>query len=813
MSRMQRKPEWTISLMYFGISMIWILFSDMLLFDYLEPHVSVQTLSTIKGWLFVSVTALLLLLFLRRIFSSYRGREREREEVLKQLRMHTDRMPIGYIVTDSDFRFRYLNPAAERMFGFSTHELRGKKPYGRIIPESARPFVEGVRKSWIEGNPEPHGRNQNLTSDGRTIICDWFNTPIFDQNGNFDHLISMVQDVTELERAIDALRESEERYRALMEDLPALVCEFTTDSTLTYVNRAYAEYFETTPDQLIGKRFLDFLSEEAAEEVRNTYMSLTPAKPSYTYTHSVQIKDEEAVHQWTDHAFFDEEGNILRFQAVGFDLTERVRMEQGLEEREEQLRLLVENQTDVLVKVDPEGRFEYVSPSYCRLFGKSQDELIGRSFVPLVHEDDLQQTMEVMDALYHPPHSASVQQRAMTVFGWRWLEWVDTAVLNEDGKVESIIGVGRDITERKRAEEALRASEERYRVLIERANDGILLINDGVFVSCNQSAAQILHCEPEDIEGHRPEDISPPRQPDGMASDEKARKLMEESTVGGSRVFEWIHLRRNGEPAVIEVSLSRVEIGDQPMLLCFWRDITQRKKAEQEIADSRERLRALAERLDEVREEERLHLSREIHDGLGQSLTALKIDMSLLRRILHSSIGGEGSEQRDDEQQEAEEALASMESLLRQTIDQVRQIAWEMRPVMLDQLGLPDALRQYVRDIAERSGLELQEDIVDLPVMPSNRTSLALYRIVQEALTNIVRHARARQVRIRLQNRERNLRLEVVDDGVGIPAEPSGAPGIGLNSMRERAEALGGTCVIESPTEGRGTRIVVEVPN
>ena len=688
MSRMQRKPEWTISLMYFGISMIWILFSDMLLFDYLEPHVSVQTLSTIKGWLFVSVTSLLLLLFLRRIFSSYRGREREREEVLKQLRMHIDRMPIGYIVTDRDFRFRYLNPAAEKMFGFSTNELRGKNPYGRIIPESARPFVEGVRKSWIEGNPEPHGKNHNLTSDGHTIICDWFNTPIFDQNGEFDHLISMVQDVTELERAIDALRDSEERYRALMEDLPALVCEFTTDSTLTYVNRAYAEYFDATPEQLIGKRFLTFLSEEAAEQVRNTYMSLTPSRPSYTYTHSVQLNGEEAIHQWTDRAFFDREGGIVRFQAVGFDMTERVR-----------------------------------------------------------------------------------------------------------------------------AEEALRASEERYRVLIERANDGILLINDGVFVTCNQSAARILDYEPEEIVGHRPEDFSPPLQPDGMASDEKARRLMEESSVGTSHVFEWIHLRRNGERAVIEVSLSRVEISDQPMLLCFWRDITQRKQAEQEIANSRERLRALAERLDEVREEERLHLSREIHDGLGQSLTALKIDMSLLRRILRSSIGGEKDKQMDGEVQEAEEALASMESLLRQTIDQVRQIAWEMRPGMLDQLGLPDALRQYVRDIAERSGLELQEDIVDLPVMPSNRTSLALYRIVQEALTNIVRHARARQVRIRLQSMERNLRLEVVDDGVGIPAEPSEAPGIGLNSMRERAETLGGRCTIESPTEGRGTRIVVEVPN
>ena len=676
--------------MYFFISMIWILFSDLLLFDYLESYVSVQTLSMVKGWVFVSFTTVLLLLFLRRTFSDYRRREGEREEVLKQLRMHIDRMPIGYIVTDREFRFRFLNPAAEKMFGFSSDELRGKSPYGRIIPETIRPLVEEVRKSWIEGNQEPHGRNENRTRDGRTIICEWLNTPIYDQDGAFDHLISMVQDVTELEHAIESLRVSEERYRVLMEDLPALVCEFTADSTLTYVNRAYAEYFEKSPDQLIGKRFLDFLSDESAEQVRNTYMSLTPSNPSFTYTHSVQIRGEEAVHQWTDRAFFDENGTLLRFQAVGFDMTKRVR-----------------------------------------------------------------------------------------------------------------------------AEEALRASEERYRILIERANDGILLLSDGVFVSCNQSAARILQYETHDIIGHRPEDFSPPTQPDGIASDEKAHRLMQEGAVSEDRVFEWIHVRRNGEEAVIEVSLNRVDIGDQPLLLCFWRDITQRKQAEQEVADSRERLRALAERLDKVREEERLHLSREIHDGLGQSLTALKIDMSLLGRILHSSTGrgGEHGEREEGELQEAREALASMESLLRQTIDQVRQIAWEMRPGMLDQLGLPDALRQYVRDIAERSGLTLQEEIEDLLVKPSNRTSLALYRIVQEALTNTVRHAHARRVRLQLQSRDRSIHLELSDDGVGISSQRGSSSGIGLHSMRERAESLGGTCLIEPVSEGRGTKIIVEVPN
>ncbi len=133
-----------------------------------------------------------------------------------------------------------------------------------------------------------------------------------------------------------------------------------------------------------------------------------------------------------------------------------------LQEREETYRLLVENQTDMVVKVDLEGRFLFVSPSYCRTFGKTEGELIGKAFMPLVHEDDQESTKRAMAALNHPPHTAFIEQRAQTKDGWRWLSWVDTALLDEAGRVTSIIGVGRDITERKQAEAALKESRDLF---------------------------------------------------------------------------------------------------------------------------------------------------------------------------------------------------------------------------------------------------------------------------------------------------------------------------------------------------------------
>ncbi len=130
------------------------------------------------------------------------------------------------------------------------------------------------------------------------------------------------------------------------------------------------------------------------------------------------------------------------------------------------LRFLIENQTDMLVKIDTEGRFLFVSPSYCRTFGKTKSELIGHEFAPLVHKEDLPETLVRLKTLETPPHTCRIEQRALTVDGWRWLEWVDNAVLDDQGKITAIIGIGRDIHEKKQMELAISHSKELYQKLL-----------------------------------------------------------------------------------------------------------------------------------------------------------------------------------------------------------------------------------------------------------------------------------------------------------------------------------------------------------
>jgi len=156
------------------------------------------------------------------------------------------------------------------------------------------------------------------------------------------------------------------------------------------------------------------------------------------------------------------------------DIARRQILEQALTESEEKYRLLIEHQTDLVVKLAPDNRFLYVSPSYCAVFGKSEAELLGRTFMPLVHQDDRESTARAMEDLFRPPYRDYHEQRALTGSGWRWFGWVDTAVLGDDGEVIAIVGVGRDITERREAEEALFEAKERAQVTLHSIGDAVI---------------------------------------------------------------------------------------------------------------------------------------------------------------------------------------------------------------------------------------------------------------------------------------------------------------------------------------------------
>lgn len=266
------------------------------------------------------------------------------------------------------------------------------------------------------------------------------------------------------------------------------------------------------------------------------------------------------------------------------------------------------------------------------------------------------------------------------------------------------------------------------------------------------------------------------------------------------------HYQADGERRFVELIASPLWNADGTFqgIVESARDITERVRAQQALQQNAERLRAMAARLAEVAEAERQRLARELHDQVGQNLTALGINLNIIR--------GQMSEGAMDLMgARLEDSL----SLLEQTAERIRDVMAELRPPVLDDYGLVAALHWYGEQFAQRTGIAIAVEGGELLPRPVERVESALFRIAQEALTNVAKHAQATRVRVSVAADRQTLRLLVADDGIGFdPArltETSEGRGWGLGTMTERAEAVGGRCRVES-SPGQSTQVIVEVP-
>jgi signal transduction histidine kinase len=248
------------------------------------------------------------------------------------------------------------------------------------------------------------------------------------------------------------------------------------------------------------------------------------------------------------------------------------------------------------------------------------------------------------------------------------------------------------------------------------------------------------------------------------------------------------------------VVFKRTSDGLLKLVLGIAQDITEQREAEDELKSSRQQLRHLLAHLQSVREDERTRIAREIHDELGQALTALKMDVSwLVRRF-------------DRSQTELREKAQRMSKLIDMNIQTVKRISAELRPGLLDELGLTAALEWQAEEFQERTGIKCKIAVSPEDITLDRDVSTAIFRVFQETLTNIVRHAQARNVRVSLKEMKGQIILSVADDGKGITKTQISSPtAIGLMGMRERVAFLGGE-VKFTGDRGNGTTVTVRIP-
>jgi PAS domain S-box-containing protein len=306
---------------------------------------------------------------------------------------------------------------------------------------------------------------------------------------------TIFSDITQRRRAQDRLKKSEERYRLISQNAGDLIWLYDPEKdAFQYISPSVKMLTGFSYMEVVGKNYKDVLTPESYNEIKYL-MPLRVARYGIG-DESMRIKRSRLdivtkpggmiPLEVVTTLLTNEVGKVTGILGVGRDITDRLEAEEALRKSEEKYRLLVENQNDLVVKVDEEGYFLYVSPSYCKLFGKSESELLNGKFMPLLHPDDRDSNTRAMEKLALPPHHVMLEQRAMTKDGWKWLSWNDSAIMDEDGDIKEIIGVGRDITDRKAAEIALKESRE----LLERQNEEYAALNEE-YLTMNEEITSI----------------------------------------------------------------------------------------------------------------------------------------------------------------------------------------------------------------------------------------------------------------------------------------------------------------------------------
>lgn len=452
-------------------------------------------------------------------------------------------------------------------------------------------------------------------------------------------------------------------------------------------------------------------------------------------------------------------------------------------------RLMVESVADLVTVVDAAGRTAYASPSALEQTGRTPEQIVADPPFDAVHPDDLDRVLAAFTEGFLSGERTALRYRVIDPEGrTRTLESRGRAVVGPGGVPYGIV-TSRDVTARAETERRLVESESRYRTVVRALPDVVSrLRTDGRVLDFHVPAQFETEFAAEALIGRRLQDVIPA----GLAA--KFEAAAAQIVATGQPVAYDYETTSDGRRLFREVRMAPVGDGE---VLSMLRDVTPLREHEEALERSRAELRALAIHLQDIREEERTRLSREVHDVLGQQLTAIRL-----------GIGWFGRHYPDDAP--AQQRLAGVRETIDETIRHVREIASDLRPGVLDDFGLASATAWQAKRFEERTGTPCHVDVQG-DAEPPAEVATAAFRVLQEALTNVARHAEAGRVAVTLVLDPSVLRLVVADDGRGFDPARTRRRSLGLVGMRERAGALGGTLVVDG-APGQGTRVECTFP-
>jgi PAS domain S-box-containing protein len=732
-------------------------------------------------------------------------RERVEEDLRRQkeiLQTIFDHIPVMVSFVDQNNRVKLVNREWERTLGWSFEEIQGQDV--EIIVEQNYPDLE-YRKQVLDFARDSDARWADFKTrvrDGRVIDTSWAILRLSDGTS-----IGIGQDITERKRAEEALRESEERFRQLAENIHDLFWIKTADfKRVLYLSPIYESLTGRSPQ---GRHrdedyqpFLDSIVPEDREKMAQIMRRGAQEKFDVEF----RVTRPDGSLRWIRDRGFpirDQSGQVYRIAGIATDITERKLAEEALRESEERFRQLTENIREVFWLRSPDlTRLLYLSPMYEKVCGRSCESLYAeRDDLAAVHSEDRSRVIEAQQN--YDGREFEIEYRIITQDGdVRWIRDRGFPIRDQSGQICRIAGVADDITERKLVENALRESEERFRQIAENIHE--------VFWLRSPDLKRLLYVSPmyEKICGWTRESLHT-AGPEIVVHPEDRSRVIEtvEGVAGREFEIEYRIITKDGE--VRWLRDRGFPIRDESGAVCRMGgvadDITDRKAAEDRLKASSEQLRALSASLQSARETEAARIAHQIHDELGGHLTGLRWELEALEKMIHQAGDVEqGKAMRDK--------LTTMVGLTDITINVVRRIASELRPSILDDLGLMEAIEWQTQQFQARTGIQCRCDCALQGIALGDQQSTAVFRIVQEALTNILRHAQATQVGVAMKQEHGAFILTVTDDGRGItPAEVFSRASLGILGMQERAHLIGGRVDIVG-LKGTGTTLYVRIP-
>jgi len=693
-----------------------------------------------------------------------------------------------------------------------------------FLNEESKNLVDTVVLPTLEKTGSWQGELVGKLKDGREVPLSASCVVIYDEEGRPHAVLATYRDITERKQMEEALRESAEKYREIFTGThDAIWIVKVKEGEFVYedVNPEYSNFAGVDKRDVVGKRLGEIFEQETANNILRDYEWVVKEKKTLKKEQHLKFLMGEKWHLTTLAPHLDENGNVDRIIGSGKDITELKRAEEALRESEGRYRRLVDTAPDVIYTISWDGTLTSLNPAFEKITGWSLNEWLNKSFAELVHPDDLTKAVETFQQTMRGETPPPYELRIRTKSGDYLVGEFTSKPLIEKGEVIGELGIARDITERKRAEEALRESENRYYTLFENANDAVFIADTetGELLYANKMAEILTGKSRGELIGMHQSKLHPPEDA------EHYKEAFRGHVRTPSTNVEAIVMRKDGTRVPVSISANIFELGGKKVIQGIFRDITERKRMEDKLKNHSEKLeQKIKEKTKELLESQKKLITAERLAAIGEVATQVGHD---LRNPLTSIKGAAyylktGKNIKLDKNAKKmldtiDDSIAYSNKILTDLLDFSQEI--RLKPVR-------KTVKEVVADALSSINVPKKVNVIDLTeIEPTIRVdSLLIRRVLHNIFINAF-EAMPEGGTLKIESKENgeNVSIRICDSGVGVPKNvieklftpffttKSRGVGLGLAICKRIVEAHGGSISVESK-KGKGTCVTIILP-